>query len=479
MQKRYTVTGMSCAACSAHVERAVRSVPGVKECSVNLMTASMQVEGEADVASVVAAVEAAGYGASLRDDLESDGAPSEVPALKKRLILSLVFLAALMYVADGYVMFHAPFPSFGGPVFVGCLECLLSACILIVNRAFFIRGVKGLLHRAPNMDTLVSLGSAASFLYSCWVLTELIFLNMENVPAAQDRLSSLYFESAGMIPTLITVGKLLEAISKGKATDAVRSLMSLVPKQATVLRSGEWVTVSADTVCVGELFSVLPGDSIPVDGVVVEGESAVDESSLTGESIPVEKKCGDLVSAATVNCSGLIRCEAVRVGSDTAMARIIRSVTDAAATKAPVARLADRVAGIFVPGVMLCALITSVVWLICGEDIGFSLARGISVLVVSCPCALGLATPVAIMVGSGVGARHGILFKTATALEQTGKLVFAAVDKTGTVTEGRPSVTDILPTSGVQREELLLAAVTVEQGSEHPLAKAVQAFSER
>ena len=481
--KQYQVTGMSCAACSARVEKAVSAVPGVTACSVSLLTNSMGVEGGADEKSVIAAVEAAGYGASVKgaernavstdDDVLAD---RETPVLKRRLLASLGFLLALMYVSMGHGMWGWPLPSFftGNHVAMGLVQLLLAAIVMVINQKFFISGFKGILHRAPNMDSLVALGSGASFVYSCYALFRMTGAQVSGgSDAAMAWMHEFYFESAAMILTLITVGKMLEARSKGKTTNALKGLMKIAPRTATLVIDGQEKTVPVETVKKGDIFVVRPGENIPVDGVVLEGSSAVDESALTGESVPVDKAQGDLVSAATVNQVGFIRCEATRVGEDTTLSQIIRMVSDAAATKAPIAKVADKVSGIFVPVVISIALITTLIWLLCGKEFGFALARGISVLVISCPCALGLATPVAIMVGSGVGARQGILFKTAAALEETGRVDVVALDKTGTITAGTPRVTDILPAESGGELELLRAAASIETLSEHPLAGAV------
>ena len=485
---QYNVTGMSCAACSARVEKAVSGVPGVSACSVSLLTNSMGVEGSADAQSVIAAVEAAGYGASVKgaqtapQSAQEDAlADRETPVLKRRLIASLGFLLALMYVSMGHGMWGWPLPAFfdGNHVAMGITELLLAAIVMVINQKFFISGFKGLIHRAPNMDTLVALGSGASFVYSVYALYRMTAAQLTGgAEAAMGWMHEFYFESAAMILTLITVGKMLEARSKGRTTDALKSLMKLAPKTATLLVGGEEKTVPIETVKKGDVFVVRPGESIPVDGVVLEGSSAVDEAALTGESIPVDKAPGDAVSAATINQAGYIRCEAIRVGEDTTLSQIIRMVSDAAATKAPIAKVADRVSGVFVPVVMSIALVTALVWLAAGESVGFALGRGIAVLVISCPCALGLATPVAIMVGSGVGAKQGILFKTAASLEETGRMDVVALDKTGTVTAGAPRVTEILPAEGTDTDTLLRAAVSVEALSEHPLARAVLEYAD-
>ncbi len=477
--EQYSVTGMSCAACSARVEKSVKKVPGVSGCSVNLLTNSMGVEGTAKPEEIIAAVEAAGYGASRKGSQGQNRANQEdalkdrqTPALKRRLWVSLGFLIVLMYISMGHIMWGWPVPEFlaQSPASLALLQCLLSIVIMVINQKFFISGVQGLLHGAPNMDTLVALGSSASFIYSTVVL--FLMLGTEGEMAAH-YLHELYFESAAMILVLITVGKMLEAKSKGKTTDAIKGLMNLAPKTARVLRNGQEQEIPVEQVQKEDLFLVRPGESIPVDGVVVDGHSAVNESALTGESLPVDKEAGDPVSAATINQSGLLRCKATRVGEDTTLAQIIQMVSDAAATKAPIAKVADKVSGIFVPVVISIALITTVVWLILGYGIGFALARGVSVLVISCPCALGLATPVAIMVGSGSGAKNGILFKTAQSLEEAGKVEIVALDKTGTITSGEPRVTDVLPTGDVDESRLLSLAYALEANSEHPLARAI------
>ena len=481
--KQYQVTGMSCAACSARVEKAVSKVPGVTACSVSLLTNSMGVEGTAGEQAVIAAVEAAGYGASVKgapavaapaaDDPLAD---HETPALKRRLYSSLVFLVALMYLSMGHMMWGWPAPAFlaENHVAMGLAQLLLTAIIMVINQRFFISGFKSLWHRSPNMDTLVALGSTASFVYSVYALFAMTGAQARGDAAqVMGWMHEFYFESAAMILTLITVGKMLEARSKGRTTDALKGLMKLAPQTATLLVEGQERTVPIGDVKQGDLFVVRPGENIPVDGVVLEGHSAVNESALTGESIPVDKAEGDAVSAATVNQSGFLRCQATRVGEDTTLSQIIRMVSDAAATKAPIAKVADRVSGVFVPVVMAIALIATAVWLATGADFGYALARGISVLVISCPCALGLATPVAIMVGNGKGAKNGILFKTAVSLEEAGKVRVVALDKTGTITTGQPRVTDVLPAPGVTDEQLIAAAYALEQKSEHPLAHAV------
>ena len=486
--EQYTVTGMSCAACSARVEKAVKAVPGVTSCSVSLLTNSMGVEGTASAPAIVKAVQEAGYGASPKaaaaetSSAELDAlADHETPRLKKRLIASLVFLAVLMYFSMGHMMWGWPLPHWfdGNHVAMGLVQLLLAGIVMVINQKFFISGFKGLLHRAPNMDTLVALGSSASFLWSTYALFAMTRAQVDgNDALVMHYMMELYFESAAMILTLITVGKMLEARSKGKTTDALKSLMKLAPQTATLLREGAEVTVPIAQVKKGDLFVVRPGENIPVDGLVLEGSSAVNESALTGESIPVDKAAGDKVSAATTNQSGFLKCEATRVGEDTTLAQIIRMVSDAAATKAPIAKIADTVSGFFVPAVISISVLTTLVWLLLGREFGYALARGISVLVISCPCALGLATPVAIMVGNGLGARNGILFKTAASLEAAGRTQIVALDKTGTITSGEPRVTDILPAEGVSESELLTLAASLEQKSEHPLAKAVLAYAE-
>ena len=486
--EQYTVTGMSCAACSARVEKAVKAVPGVTSCSVSLLTNSMGVEGTASASAIVKAVQEAGYGASPKaaaaetPSAELDAlADYETPRLKKRLIASLVFLAVLMYFSMGHMMWGWPLPHWfdGNHVAMGLVQLLLAGIVMVINQKFFISGFKGLLHRAPNMDTLVALGSSASFLWSTYALFAMTRAQVDgNDALVMHYMMELYFESAAMILTLITVGKMLEARSKGKTTDALKSLMKLAPQTATLLQEGAEVTVPIAQVKKGDLFVVRPGENIPVDGLVLEGSSAVNESALTGESIPVDKAARDKVSAATTNQSGFLKCEATRVGEDTTLAQIIRMVSDAAATKAPIAKIADTVSGFFVPAVISISVLTTLVWLLLGREFGYALARGISVLVISCPCALGLATPVAIMVGNGLGARNGILFKTAASLEAAGRTQIVALDKTGTITSGEPRVTDILPAEGVSESELLTLAASLEQKSEHPLAKAVLAYAE-
>ncbi len=483
--EQYTVTGMSCAACSARVEKAVSKVPGVASCSVSLLTNSMGVEGTADAGAVIKAVEEAGYGASQKAGQEGARplsaaeealADHETPVLKQRLYASLGFLLVLMYVSMGHMMWGWPLPAFLGKnhVAAGLLQLLLTVIIMVVNQKFFISGYKSLWHKAPNMDTLVALGSTAAFVYSTYALFAMTEAQMRgDMDGVMAYMHEFYFESAAMILTLITVGKMLEARSKGKTTDALKGLMKLAPKTATVIRDGTQLQVSIEQVKKGEIFVVRPGENIPVDGIVLEGSSAVNEAALTGESIPVDKAPGDAVSAASVNQSGFLKCEATRVGEDTTLSQIIRMVSEAAATKAPIAKVADRVSGVFVPAVISIAVVTILVWLIAGESVGFALARGISVLVISCPCALGLATPVAIMVGNGVGAKSGIMFKTAVSLEETGKIEIVALDKTGTITNGTPKVTDLIPVWGISEEELLGLADVLEQRSEHPLARAV------
>lgn len=498
--KQYIVTGMSCAACSSHVEKAVSKVEGVENCSVSLLTNSMGVEGTASDEAVIKAVEDAGYGASLKtshtasdksgtsqksgsqgmyaaqEDMLKDRA---TPVLKKRLIASVGFLIVLMYISMGHMMWGWPLPSFleGNHVAMGLIQMLLTIIIMVINQKFFISGFKGLLHKAPNMDTLVALGSGAAFVYSTYALFAMtdaqVRMDMDGV---MHYMHEFYFESAAMILTLITVGKMLEAHSKGKTTDAIKSLMKLAPKTANIIRDGSELNVPVENVKKGDIFIVRPGENIPVDGIVVEGSSAVNEAALTGESIPVDKSAGDNVSAATLNQSGFLKCEASRVGEDTTLSQIIQMVSDAAATKAPIAKIADRVSGVFVPAVITIALITIAVWLIAGQSVGFALARGISVLVISCPCALGLATPVAIMVGNGMGAKNGMMFKTASSLEETGKIDIVALDKTGTITSGEPKVTDIICADGFEKNDLLENAYSIEMLSEHPLAKAVTGY---
>lgn len=483
--EQYNVTGMSCAACSARVEKAVSKVAGVQSCSVSLLTNSMGVEGTADAAEIIAAVEAAGYGAARKNDENISSADKnamdmlkdkETPVLKRRLLASIGFLIVLMYFSMGHMMWNWHIPEFfaENPVAIGLLQLLLTVIIMVINQKFFINGIKSLLHGAPNMDTLVALGSGAAFVYSTYALFAMTDAQAKgNMEAAMAYMHEFYFESAAMILTLITVGKMLEARSKGKTTDALKSLMKLAPKTAVILVNGAETEVSIEQVKKGDIFVVRPGERIPVDGRIMEGSSAVNEAALTGESIPADKAEGDMVSAATINQSGYIRCEATRVGEDTTLSQIIQMVSDAAATKAPIAKTADKVSGVFVPAVITIAVITTLVWLFAGQSIGFALARGIAVLVISCPCALGLATPVAIMVGSGMGAKHGIMFKTAASLEETGKIQIVVLDKTGTITSGEPKVTDIIPAGGILEQELLKYAYALEQKSEHPLAKAV------
>ena len=489
--EQYNVTGMSCAACSARVEKAVKKVPGVTSCSVSLLTNSMGVEGTASPAAILSAVQEAGYGASPKNVSASKAsgasadldalADHETPKLKRRLIASLGFLLVLMYFSMGHMMWGWPLPHWfdGNHVAMGLVQLLLAGIVMVINQKFFINGFKGLIHGAPNMDTLVALGSMASFVWSTYALFAMTRAQVDgNDALVMHYMMEFYFESAAMILTLITVGKMLEARSKGKTTDALKSLMKLAPKTATLVRDGAEVTVAIADVQKGDVFVVRPGENIPVDGVVLEGTSAVNESALTGESIPVDKAEGDKVSAATTNQSGFLRCEATRVGEDTTLAQIIKMVSDAAATKAPIAKIADTVSGFFVPAVISIAVVTTIVWLLLGHELGYALARGISVLVISCPCALGLATPVAIMVGNGLGAKNGILFKTAASLEAAGRTQIVALDKTGTITEGAPRVTDLLPAEGVSETELLTLAAALESRSEHPLAKAVLADAE-
>ena len=480
---------MSCAACSARVEKAVGQVPGVTSCSVSLLTNSMGVEGTASPEAVIKAVQDAGYGASEKGASKQSASMAEnekaledhaTPALKRRLIWSVGFLIVLMYFSMGHMMWGWPLPRFynDNHVAMGLTQLLLTVIIMVINQKFFISGFKSLWHRAPNMDTLVALGATAAFVYSTYALFAMTGAQVRgDMDAVMDYMMDFYFESAAMILTLITVGKMLEARSKGKTTDALKSLMKLAPKTATVVRDGQEVTVPVEQVQRDDVFVVRPGESIPVDGVVIEGTSAVNESALTGESVPADKTPGDAVSAATVNQSGFLRCRATRVGEDTTLSQIIQMVSDAAATKAPIAKIADKVSGVFVPAVIGIALVTTIVWLLIGKPVGYALARGISVLVISCPCALGLATPVAIMVGSGLGAKNGILFKTAASLEETGRIEIVALDKTGTITSGEPKVTDILPAEGVSAEELLRLANTLERKSEHPLAKAILEYA--
>ena len=486
--EQYRVTGMSCAACSSRVEKAVSNVPGVTSCSVSLLTNSMGVEGTASASEIIPAVEASGYGASLKNAENGNGGTAsaaaademlkdtETPKMKRRLIASLVFLIPLMYVSMGHMMWGWPLPSFMAEnhIAMGLTQLLLTTTVMVINQKFFVNGFKGMIHLTPNMDTLVALGAGASYGYSVYALYAMTAAQVSgDMDGVMSFMHEFYFESAAMILTLITVGKMLEARSKGKTTDALKSLMKLAPKTATVIRNGEELNVSIEQVKKGDVFVVRPGENIPVDGMVIEGTSAVNEAALTGESIPVDKKSGDTVSAATLNQSGFIRCEATRVGEDTTLSQIIQMVSDAAATKAPIAKVADRVSGVFVPAVITIAVITMVVWLLAGQSIGFALARGISVLVISCPCALGLATPVAIMVGNGMGAKNGIMFKTAVSLEETGKMQIVVLDKTGTITSGEPRVTDLFPAEEISEEELVRTAYVLEKKSEHPLAKAI------
>ena len=487
---QYNVTGMSCAACSARVEKAVSKVPGVTSCAVSLLTNSMGVEGSASSAAIISAVQEAGYGASLKgagnaassaSEAEAQLEDHETPKLKRRLIWSLGFLIVLMYFSMGHMMWGWPLPAFydGNHVAMGLTQLLLTVIIMVINQRFFISGYKSLWHRAPNMDTLVALGATAAFVYSTYALFAMTDAQVKGDSAAvMDYMMDFYFESAAMILTLITVGKMLEARSKGKTTDALKGLMKLAPKTATVIRDGAEAVIPVEQVRKDDVFAVRPGESIPVDGVVLEGSSAVNEAAITGESIPADKAPGDTVTAATVNQSGYLKCRATRVGEDTTLSQIIRMVSDAAATKAPIAKIADKVSGVFVPTVISIAAITTVVWLLLGQGVGLALARGISVLVISCPCALGLATPVAIMVGSGLGAKSGILFKTAASLEETGRIEIVALDKTGTITSGEPAVTDIIPAEGVSEAEFVTLAASLEQKSEHPLAGAVMQYAE-
>ena len=487
---KFSVTGMSCAACSAHVEKAVAKVPGVTSVTVSLLTNSINVEGTAAPSDIIQAVTQAGYGASLQGGEQNTSAPAfdeealkdhETPKLRKRLIASVVILIPLMYVSMGHMMWNWPLPSFmaGNHVAMGLYQMLLTILVMIINQKFFISGFTSLLHKSPNMDTLVALGSGASFAYSTYALFAMTGAQMRmDMDAVMQYMDEFYFESAAMILTLITVGKMLEAYSKGKTTNALKSLMQLAPKKATILREGEEVSVPVEQVQIGDIFVVRPGESVPVDGVIIEGNSALNESTLTGESIPVDKAEGDSVSAATLNQSGFLKCRATRVGNDTTLSQIIQMVSDAAATKAPIAKVADKVSGIFVPAVISIAVVTIIVWLLVGQDFGFALARGISVLVISCPCALGLATPVAIMVGNGVGAKNGVLFKTAVSLEETGKVDIVALDKTGTITQGEPKVTDMIPGEGITKDTLMQTALALELKSEHPLAKAIVAYGE-
>ena len=491
--EHYSVTGMSCAACSSRVEKAVSKVDGVTECTVSLLTNSMTVEGTAAPETIIQAVKDAGYGATQKDkaagkqsrsqeDEMSEIEDKEIKTLRNRLCSSVVFLLLLMYLSMGHMMWGWPLPGFlkDNHVAMGLIQMLLTIVIMVINQKFFVSGFKSLLHRSPNMDTLVALGSGAAFGYSTYALFAMTDAQMKNdMHTVMGYMHEFYFESAAMILTLITVGKMLEAYSKGKTTNAIKSLLQLAPKKAFVLRNGEYAEVSIEEVRVDDLFLVHPGESIPVDGIVVEGSSAVNEASLTGESIPVDKTKGDTVSAATVNQSGVLTCKAVRIGEDTTLSQIIHMVSDAAATKAPIAKVADKVSGVFVPAVLLIAAVTTIIWLLAGQDVGFALARGISVLVISCPCALGLATPVAIMVGNGVGAKNGIMFKNASALEEAGRIRRIALDKTGTITKGEPEVTDIVAAEGVTKDELLLYAYALEKNSEHPLAKAIHMYAQK
>ena len=491
--EHYSVTGMSCAACSSRVEKAVSKVDGVTECTVSLLTNSMTVEGTAAPEAIIQAVKDAGYGATQKDkaagkqsrsqeDEMSEIEDKEIKTLRNRLCSSIVFLLLLMYLSMGHMMWGWPLPGFlkDNHVAMGLIQMLLTIVIMVINQKFFVSGFKSLLHRSPNMDTLVALGSGAAFGYSTYALFAMTDAQMKNdMHTVMGYMHEFYFESAAMILTLITVGKMLEAYSKGKTTNAIKSLLQLAPKKASVLRNGEYAEVSIEEVRVDDLFLVHPGESIPVDGIVVEGNSAVNEASLTGESIPVDKTKGDTVSAATVNQSGVLTCKAVRIGEDTTLSQIIHMVSDAAATKAPIAKVADKVSGVFVPAVLLIAAVTTIIWLLAGQDVGFALARGISVLVISCPCALGLATPVAIMVGNGVGAKNGIMFKNASALEEAGRIHRIALDKTGTITKGEPEVTDIVAAEGVTKDELLLYAYALEKNSEHPLAKAIHMYAQK
>ena len=491
--QQFIVTGMSCAACSARVEKAVSKVEGVTSCSVSLLTNSMGVEGTAADQDIIQAVEAAGYGASVKGETSAySGASSmaeeeemlkdhDTPVLKRRLLASLGFLIVLMYFSMGHMMWGWPLPAFfeNNHIAMGLIQLLLTGIVMVINQKFFISGFTSLLHRAPNMDTLVALGSTAAFGYSTYALFAMTDAQVKgDMEMVMHYMHEFYFESAAMILTLITVGKMLEARSKGKTTDALKGLMKLAPKTAVIERKGQEVTVPIEQVKKGDIFIVRPGENVPVDGVIIEGSSALNEAALTGESIPVDKKAGDAVSAATLNQSGFIRCEATRVGQDTTLSQIIQMVSDAAATKAPIAKIADKVSGVFVPAVITIAVLTMIVWLLAGESVGFALARGISVLVISCPCALGLATPVAIMVGNGMGARNGILFKTAVSLEETGKIQIVALDKTGTITNGEPVVTDMVPADGVTKEALIDLAASLEKRSEHPLAKAILKYAD-
>ena len=484
---QYHVTGMSCASCSSRVEKAVSALDGVKTCSVNLLTNSMTVEGDVSPETVINAVTSAGYGASLFmpekevSAKKSIGTEKAEKTLAARLISSTLFLVILMYISMGHVMWNFPLPELisRNPLIIGLLELLLTTCIMVINQKFFVSGTKGLIHWAPNMDTLVALGSAAAYLYSTFMLfTMADKMYLLDMKMAHHCLHELYFESAAMILTLITVGKVLEARAKGKTTDALEALMKLSPKQALVIRDGTEMLIPVEDVLCGDIFLVRPGETIPVDGTIIEGYSAVNESALTGESIPVDKEKGDSVSSGTLNQSGVLRCKASRVGEDTTLSQIIKMVHDAAATKAPIAKIADKVSGVFVPVIITIAAVSTFAWLLAGQTIGFALARGISVLVISCPCALGLATPVAIMVGTGMGAKNGILFKNATSLEMAGKINTVALDKTGTITNGHPTVTDIIPAQDISEMELLLLAASLEKNSEHPLAEAIRKKAE-
>lgn len=487
--KQYIVTGMSCAACSTRVEKAVSKVPGVASCSVSLLTNSMGVEGSASDGEIIKAVEEAGYGASVKgSDIKTSSMSNdedmlkdrETPVLKQRLWASIGFLIVLMYFSMGHMMWNWPVPSFfeNNHVAMGLVQLLLTIIVMVINQKFFINGFKSLFHKAPNMDTLVALGSTAAFVYSTYALFAMTDAQVKgDMHQVMMYMHEFYFESAAMILTLITVGKMLEARSKGRTTDALKGLMKLAPKTAVIVKNGAEMEVSIEQVQKGDIFVVRPGENIPVDGIVIEGNSAVNESALTGESIPVDKVVGDMVSAATVNQSGFLRCEASRVGEDTTLSQIIQMVSDAAATKAPIAKVADKVSGVFAPAVITIAVITTIIWLLTGQTVGFALARGISVLVISCPCALGLATPVAIMVGNGMGAKHGIMFKTAVSLEEAGKMQIIALDKTGTITNGEPKVTDMIPAEGISKDELLQTAYALESKSEHPLAKAILEYA--
>lgn len=490
--EQYIVTGMSCAACSARVEKAVSQVPGVTSCSVSLLTNSMSVEGSALSEEIITAVQNAGYGADLKNakqnqhdrtnSIEDTLKDKETPILKKRLIASLGFLIILMYVSMGHMMWGWPLPSFfnNNHIAMGLLQLLLTIVIMVINQKFFTSGFKSLWRRTPNMDTLVALGSTAAFIYSTFALFAMTDAQVKgNADAVMSYMHEFYFESAAMILALITVGKMLEARSKGKTTNALKGLMQLAPKTATLIRDNKEIVVPVEQVAIGDIFVVRPGENIPVDGVILDGDSAVDESTLTGESIPVDKSVGNTVSAGTLNQSGFIRCEATRVGEDTTLSQIIQMVSNAAASKAPIAKVADKVSGVFVPAVITIAVITVIIWLLLGQTIGFALARGISVLVISCPCALGLATPVAIMVGNGMGAKNGILFKTAVSLEECGKTKIVALDKTGTITKGAPTVTDIIPANGITEAKLLQLAYSLEKKSEHPLAHAINQRAEK